>query len=682
MFLQKSSILALLFQRASPSASSNYGRRPKKKWETTRPKHQTQSIMKKIKSLLSTLPLLLAAFILTPSQAQTHVYFSEDFQNGVLSSEVWNLAACTNIAQNIGPSYFISDDSRNVWGGWVYDPNGDMVTGGLTTPIDGMYELVARPVKLQQDVANIMSLNVQFGAMESSADRKFGVRVREKNGQWNTIKELDDLGTALTTTLFVEIDAEWAEKDSVEIELYFNEKHNPNNSFYFFIDDVKMAAYTPSNEFHTSIVTDPYFSLASIGEDTELDLTLRVANSGTTPIDSLRYAFSVNGTAAQIRTVVFTPSMAIMTGSAETTETINMAATSFGDNLLKVWPIAYNDQDITAASSDTVRYAFKLIEASMMTQDYIPLLECFTASWCPPCASMNRYLNPALEDLREQGMINVIKYQSYGDKYYISASDRRSVLYSDIDGYGFIPFPIYNGKENISSWSNYFNEIMATLRQKATEDHSEKAMAAIEITKAEADANTEKLELSFSVTSAFTGTASVFAAVTEKTTTGNRGSNGETQFHWVAMDMPTSGNGKSVEFEAGEQQTFTYTVDLSSTHMEEITDLEVVCFVQDRLSRKIFQSASAEVTAQHVANEGNNAIRISMYPNPAKKQVTLRGMENADITIYDLTGRTVYTVKGAEGSLDINLDPFTAGTYMVRIDQNGQTCYKKLMVTK
>jgi len=94
--------------------------------------------------------------------------------------------------------------------------------------------------------------------------------------------------------------------------------------------------------------------------------------------------------------------------------------------------------------------------------------------------------------------------------------------------------------------------------------------------------------------------ALVFISVNEKETHGNVGSNGETSFHHIFMKMLTSTQGENIDFVTGEIQHFEYTQDLSSTNVEEMSDLEVAIWIQNQGSKEVYNSHYAfEYTDVH-----------------------------------------------------------------------------------
>lgn len=634
-------------------------------------------------SVLWAATLLLAGSLHAQMQK---TYMSENFESQSLSSG-WSLSECTPITSSATGTLYLEQisDGSTVWGGWAYDPNGQIIDGSINNQLNGTYAMVTNSFKMEENAINVVLLDYWYIGTNSdnAQNRLFGISVRAKDGEWQDLDSIQNMTDGLKGQLNIVLDEELNGQD-VQLRFFFRNKHNANAYFMFLMDNITFAAYKDGYKYSAHIANPYYLTMEATGAaNTKVDFDLDISNTGKA-ISSIEYAYTTNNGTQKNATVSLSSPIPAVTGQGSATISIQFDNGLIGDNSIKMWPVKVNGEAFEAGAADTVRHQLMLVDQSKLPgDDFVPLMECFTASWCPPCATLNRYMKPALDELRDEGKISVIKYQASGDKYYISATGVRQRIYSDIDGYGYIPFPIYNGKENIMRWpGSTYTDLMNVLKQRATEDHQEKAMMAIDITKADADANTEKLELSFSVTSAFSGNASVFAVVTEKTTKGNRGTNGEREFHWVTMDIPTSGNGRMVKFEAGVPQTFTYTVDMGNTNMEEITDLEVVCFVQDRTSKKIFQSATSDVTAMNVANENKDNLQVALYPNPAKGYTVLKGLENARVSVFDMTGRMVFNTKTSEESLNIDLSRFAAGTYMVRVEQNGATAHRKLVVTK
>ena len=80
-------------------------------------------------------------------------------------------------------------------------------------------------------------------------------------------------------------------------------------------------------------------------------------------------------------------------------------------------------------------------------------------------------------------------------------------------------------------------------------------------------------------------------------------------------------------------------------------------------------------------------IPMVMAPNPAQDRVSIHlktGLENVSVEIFDLHGRKVLSSVESYGGeqLDLDISQFTAGVYMVRVQQNGKIISEQKLVKK
>ena len=81
-------------------------------------------------------------------------------------------------------------------------------------------------------------------------------------------------------------------------------------------------------------------------------------------------------------------------------------------------------------------------------------------------------------------------------------------------------------------------------------------------------------------------------------------------------------------------------------------------------------------------------INYSVYPNPAKNELTLAGlnasMKDKTVRIYSSLGSLVYenTISGGLDKDIINIEDFSAGIYCVVIANADGQVVKKIMVSK
>ena len=73
---------------------------------------------------------------------------------------------------------------------------------------------------------------------------------------------------------------------------------------------------------------------------------------------------------------------------------------------------------------------------------------------------------------------------------------------------------------------------------------------------------------------------------------------------------------------------------------------------------------------------------VSLYPNPASATVTVTGIENARVQLFDLSGRMLCVIERASGNQQIDVSSLATGLYIVRISDGMNTVTKKLNVVR
>lgn len=214
----------------------------------------------------------------------------------------------------------------------------------------------------------------------------------------------------------------------------------------------------------------------------------------------------------------------------------------------------------------------------------MPVYEHFTASTCPPCATVNSSIFTPQFITDNINKATVIRYQvswpGAGDPY-TTAEVATRVGYYGVQG---VPALFLNGSTGSMSSTAQMQGILDIEAAKPAYIHIDAAH--------EIDTAAKSIELNVDITPYYTDNGyTVHAVVIEKETTGNVGSNGETEFQHVTMKMMPNGNGTQVDFIDGQVETMQLTADLSGTFIEEYTDLKVVVFVQKEASKMVAQSA-------------------------------------------------------------------------------------------
>ena len=629
-----------------------------------------------MKKLLTMVAAVSAALFFTKADAQVRTYFEDSFAPNGPSASYWNASASTEIDAEVGPIYLVGFQDGSVMGGWVYDPNGDFIVDQYqrptaTTPLEGEYLFVTQPFTLESGaVENIFSFDYLYMALDAAtADTKnFGLKVRETGGEWATVSTVYEAGASLAVedqgTMTATLPAEYAGK---EVELAMFCENSDDVSFAFLFNNVVFAAWSSETrlmaELHPALVTP---------ENPGVEMFLR--NGGTATISSVEMSYQIGGNPVATSTLDMNLSMG---EEIEETLALSVEGLTVGQVYdLKIWNSSLNGAAV--AEPDTLECSFRYSNGGDYGK-HVPLVEVFTANWCGYCPAMNRAIDPVIEGYLPLKQVSIAKYQGNGDSYSTTEGSQRESLYG-VAGY---PTPIYNGMEAISSWSGTYSGITSALRERIAEDSEKDAVLSIVYDKVELDSTAGTLSFSFTVTSAVSFSANLTPVVLEGMTTGNRGTNGEREFYHVVMDMPDGGLGKETEFRAGEPLSFDYEVNMASTNVEEYGDLELLVIVQNNDRGEVYQTASFDLSSDNVANEQAEQLPgVVLYPNPARDYAILSGLNNATVQIFDLTGRMVYEVAGADAMIELPVEGFNAGSYIIRISQDGKTAVRRLNVVR
>ena len=310
----------------------------------------------------------------------------------------------------------------------------------------------------------------------------------------------------------------------------------------------------------------------------EAQFGIGVFNMGTTAVTSVEATYQVEG--MEPVTEQFTvniPSLGTSTLNFTTPTTLapGLYNVDYTINLV-------NGQNDDNADNNVLA---KAVNVALGTAHRYPMIEHFSSSTCGPCVQPNTMMHNFCNN--NEGRYTYTKYQmnwpGNGDPYYTEEAGVRRNYYSVnavpmafMDGAGLNFNTVQTQFDQHAEWPAFF-DIAGSF---AVEGNTISVKADI---MPYVDAN-----------------ALVFISVNEKETHGNVGSNGETSFHHIFMKMLTSTQGENIDFVTGEIQHFEYTQDLSSTNVEEMSDLEVAIWIQNQGSKEVYNSHYAfEYTDVH-----------------------------------------------------------------------------------
>ena len=310
----------------------------------------------------------------------------------------------------------------------------------------------------------------------------------------------------------------------------------------------------------------------------ETSFGMTVFNYGVTTVTSVEASYEVEGLDPVTETLeVNIPSLGNETLNFNTTTNLRPGSYNVVYNIISV----NGEVDDISDNNNTE----KVVNVAIASAERIPMIEHFSSSTCGPCVQPNVMMHNFCNN--NEGRYTYTKYQmnwpGSGDPYYTAEGGVRRTYY-DINA---VPMAFMDAEDlNFNGVQNQFNQ------------HAERT-AFFDIRGSfavEGNVITVKADIMPYVNT----DARVYISVNEKETHGNVGSNGETSFHHIFMKMLPDAQGTATSFVATEPQSFEFTQDMSGTHVEEMSDLEVSIWVQNYPTKEIYNSRFAyEYTNVH-----------------------------------------------------------------------------------
>lgn len=448
---------------------------------------------------------------------------------------------------------------------------------------------ITRLVSPEVDLTGIDAVTLKFKFFYdhySNPAPALGIATKSNGGDWNIAWSITPTGNVGPATQFVEITTD--DLGAADFQFCIFLQGNFYNLDYVFIDDIML--YTPANtDAELTSITTPQF----IGGPTEVTGT--ITNYGMDEITLLNLSWQVDD--GEI-TETELDGLSIASNTTYNYTCNGMLDLPIGSYELKVWINSVNGVDDENPSNNMLS---KNINMVSHTVDQTPLLEEFTSSTCSPCAIFNSEFTPWNQDHEEE--IVLVKYQmdwpGSGDIYYTEEGGVRKTFY----GVSYVPDLYGNGAQvstDIGAVQSFFDAAVEEAGlMSVVGSHS------IDGTNIEVTANILPY-------ANFTNT-SVYIVVFEYTTTGNVGSNGETEFHHVMMKMLPDANGTTMDLTDRVPVSITESFDMASTNVEEMSDLGVAIFVQED-NTTVFQSIysledevyASEARLEDVQMDGNS----------------------------------------------------------------------------
>jgi hypothetical protein len=516
------------------------------------------------------LTLLLAMAMM--SSAQT--YLTQDFSAGTMPPAGWTIDAHA--------ANWSADASVNAGGTapeavFFYNPS---------------FNAASRLISPAIDLSGVSVIKLMFKHFLDDYDGSgysLGVATRSGGGAWTDAWTVNPTGDIGPEEQLVEIANSDVGAEDFQFCIYFS--GNSYNLDYWYIDDILLFVPYDVDASMNKITTATY-----VGGPVPVEGSIR--NLGNSAITSAEVSWKVSED--MVYTTTFS-GLGLDFGDSYTFSCEDLFHFPIGAYTLDVWVSAVNGAPDQNEGNDMQTKSMNVFSHSIYRK---PAFESFTSSTCAPCASFNTQFNPWTEQHAEE--ITLVKYQmnwpGNGDPYYTAEGGVRRTYY----GVSYVPWPQCNGAYvdyTIGAVQAAFNEaIQKPGIAKIASSHS---MNDTEIT---VNANL----LPFADFTDFVAHIIVF----ENMTTGNTGSNGETEFHHVMMKMMPDANGTTLTLNDRESVTLTQTFDLSGTNVEEFDDLSVVVLFQDFMTKEIFQSEYSVEEGVFATESSSSAISYNGMPVP------------------------------------------------------------------
>lgn len=605
------------------------------------------------------------------AQSQRTTYISEPFNDGWIYKN-WDTAATFPLVENI---LYTLDD--HVAGGKAPEVLfGHATSMGVRNQPKGTVGFISKPSTMMSGTPYVtFKYYYQSVKQSTRAERSFGVAARLKNeADWTECGVMDSLPTELGPTVFsAALPERFHGQSGVQI-FVFLQNADTIREFLYVIDDIEFFSL-PDGLYGGALEMTSPNNLSA--ETAAVDLTL--TNIGH-PMEKCKISYQLGQDAVQEKVIQFEEP--IVPNATYVIEDLALGNLKAGTVDFQVWVSEVNGTAVADIKKSS--YSLNIVEASDMFDRKL-LVESFTSATCPPCATLNRRLNPAFDSLEND--IALVKYQmnwpGSGDKYY----NRNGGVRRDFYGVTSVPSMFINGKPyplaSSLTTASYLRDVRAVMAG------NDRTFFNIVIEKAHIDPKTNILELSYRIDSkGILPHATIETAVIEKTTFKNKGSNGEKVFHHVMMAMAPGSTvsqnktGVSLDVKKDTAYAFNYTVEMGTTKMEESGDLQVVCFIQGE-NGEVWQAATMDVTGGVLANEAQVACTpLFVYPNPATEEVYLHGLDAATVEVFDLTGRRMSLTTDVNGDFTLDVRNYTPGIYVIKTYEGDKVSQAKVSVVK
>lgn len=566
-----------------------------------------------------TILLTFALLFSTLTFAQNRATFVDETFDGASLPEGWTTSDLGSSNWRISSTTYSGGSGKELMLSW--SPEFEGLTRLITTPFD---------------LSGIQDVNISFKHLfDNFKDGQFfhtiGIATSTDGETWNVGWSQEYTTTAVYEVNEVIVTPDMGKENVMFCLFYDGNSHNMDNWFF---DDLLIYNQTELDLKLCSI------DMPNIVEAGEKEITFTVENLGINTIESIDVEVNVSGWES--------PITATLTKNIANSEIVQLtledklfdAKISRRPYLVSVNILSVNGQTDQNISNN---YIEKDVYVALNKAQRIPMIEHFSSSTCGPCVAVNQQMHPLM--LSNEGKFTYTKFPTAGDPYYTMESAFRTQSYGVIG----VPNIFIDG---LNQGSNYLTQELM--------DERYNTPAYADIRGAfQMNGNTINITADF-MSYIKLENVKAFITINETTTVENTGSNGETEFHHIMMKMLESKYGNTISINAGSYHRFEFSYDMSTTHVEELEDLEVALWLQDSVTKEIYNSHFAYAYAEHCYPIRN----LSVTESSAVKTISWEAPEKGNPKGYNvfINGKLVMENTDAELSYSFTTsnDIFTA----------------------
>ncbi len=437
--------------------------------------------------------------------------------------------------------------------------------------LTGSSRVITKPI----DLSGINEVVVNFKHYLDNQINEYtlGIATSSDNGSTWNVGWSETFGTTGSYEVYQLISTPDMGKENVLFSIFYEGASYTMNGWYF--DDFKIST---QDNLDLEIVSIDVPEMINYGYN---EISFTVQNMGATTIETIEATFKDFFNDEAVISQTFNVNIeSLDTYKLTFTENIFLSPGTY------VMPIEIVSVNGTSDINEDNNYMEKDLNVGMGYTQKIPMIEHFSSSTCGPCVNANAMMLEITN--ANPGRYTYTKYPvnfpGIGDPYYFNEVAGRAGYYQ-VDA---VPMLYLDG-----IWQEY-----TIVTQEALDASYETPSVANVRGAFNVEGNVINITADF-MSYIKMENVRAFVTVNEKVTTGNVGSNGETEFRHIFMKALDSPTGNVMNINAGEYQRLEFTYDMSSTNVEEMNDLEVSLWLQNYVTGEIYNSHFAYEYTDH-----------------------------------------------------------------------------------